>query len=748
MNFKKFIISTSLFLVYHSANAQLYFNRTDTVIVQTANGTILKNPWAGGLNFLQVSDIDLNYDGIMDLFVFDRTGNKVSTFVNGGTANTVDYIYDHQYVDKFPKLNSWALLRDYNCDGKMDIFTHTNLGIQVYKNDGDAINGLHFTMVKHELYSYYVDTSPPTNYFNLYITSTDIPAIYDVDNDGDLDVLTFDFTGARMQWYKNFSLENYGICDSLNYFVLVDECFGDFEENFSNNSVTFDVCSVIDHIAPPDENLSTRASRHAGSCTLCADLNGDTIRDLILGDISFNNITYLENGGTLQMANIIGQQTDFPNYSSTPVYAPLFPCSFYVDVNNDSVRDLLVSSNANTCSLSDKSLWWYKNTNTDDSAYFEFQQVNFLQNEMIDLSEGAYPGFVDFNADGLTDIIIGNYGYPNNGCVYTSKLTALKNIGTTSQPKFELFSKDYASLGALNFKNLVPTFGDLDNDGDEDMILGESDGRLYYYQNIAAPGLTANYVLNSALFSGILFGQFVAPQLVDVNRDNKLDIVCGRSNGKLNYYKNIGTVSNPSFSADSANYFFGNVNVIPVNVSNGFSFPCLFENNGNYELLVGSSNGKIYHYNNIDNNLNGAFTLLDSTFQNLYEGERSAPVVFDINHDNQIDLVVGNFSGGISFFIGDSLAGTQHLNDLSFVPEIKLFPNPANEIIYFKMDDLLKLHAIKLEIMNIQGQTIYTETYQASTLNALSTSNFKSGVYFCKLSNGSFVSTSKFIVQH
>jgi hypothetical protein len=179
-----------------------------------------------------------------------------------------------------------------------------------------------------------------------------------------------------------------------------------------------------------------------------------------------------------------------------------------------------------------------------------------------------------------------------------------------------------------------------------------------------------------------------------------------------------------------------------------YSFPCLFENNGNYDLLVGSSNGKIYHYNNIDGNLNGAFTLLDSTFQNLYEGERCAPVVFDINHDNQLDLVVGNFSGGISFFIGDSLAGTQHLNDLSFVPEIKLFPNPANEIIYFKMDDLLKLHAIKLEIMNIQGQTIYTETYQASTLNALSTSNFKSGVYFCKLSNGSFVSTSKFIVQH
>ena len=252
----------------------------------------------------------------------------------------------------------------------------------------------------------------------------------------------------------------------------------------------------------------------------------------------------------------------------------------------------------------------------------------------------------------------------------------------------------------------------------------------------------------SALFSGILFGQFASPQLIDVNRDNKLDLLCGRSNGKLNYYKNIGTVSNPFFSADSANYFFGNVNVIPINVSNGFSFPCLFDNDGSYELFVGSANGKIYHYNNIDNNLNGSFTLLDSTFQNIYEGERCAPAVFDINNDTQLDLIVGNYSGGLSFFIGDSLAGTQHLNDLAFVPQIKLYPNPANDNIFFMMDDLLKLHAIKLEIMNLQGQIISTEIYQAGTLNSISTSNLKSGVYFCKLSNGSFVSTSKFIVQH
>jgi hypothetical protein len=729
------------------SKAQLFFNRTDTIIVQLATGSHLKNPWAGGLNFLQVSDIDLNYDGIMDLFVFDRTGDKVSTFINGGTANTVDYIYDHSYVDKFPKLDSWALLRDYNCDGKMDIFTHTNLGIQVYKNDGDAIGGLHFTLAKHTLYSYYIDGVPPSNYLNLYVTSTDIPAIYDVDNDGDLDILTFDFAGSKMQWNKNFSLENYGTCDSLNYFMLVDECFGDFEENFTNNSVLLDVCSASQHIADTSNLNNNDASRHSGSCTFCADLNGDTLRDLILGDISFGNITYLQNGGTLEMADMVAQQTTYPP-NTTPVNAPIFPCAFYVDVNNDSLRDLLVSPNANTCSISDKSLWWYKNTNKDDSAAFEFQQMNFLQNDMIELSEGAYPRFVDFTNDGLTDIVIGNYGYPDNGCVYTSKLTALKNVGTANQPKFELLSKDYASLGTLSMQNLVPAFGDLDNDGDPDMVIGASDGRMYYYQNVAAPGLAANFVLNSALFSGMLFGQYCAPQLVDVNRDDKLDILTGRSNGKLNYYKNIGTITNPQFSADSANYFFGNVNVIPLNVTNGYSFPCLFENNGSYELLVGSADGKIYHYVNIDNNLNGAFTLLDSTFQNLYEGSRCAPVVFDINNDSQPDLMIGNYSGGVSFFIGDPLAGTQKLFELSGNPEIKLFPNPANDQLFFMMDDVLKLQTINLSITNIQGQLLYAQSVNPGYLNSISTENFASGIYFCKLSTESFVFSAKFVVQH
>ena len=46
----------------------------------------------------------------------------------------VDYHYAPEYNLKFPELEDWVLLRDYNCDNKMDILSSHKGGIRVYKN--------------------------------------------------------------------------------------------------------------------------------------------------------------------------------------------------------------------------------------------------------------------------------------------------------------------------------------------------------------------------------------------------------------------------------------------------------------------------------------------------------------------------------------------------------------------------------------------------------------------------------------
>jgi hypothetical protein len=194
----KIIVLTSIFLVnINLCLSQINFIKNDSISV-SVNGINISNAWAGGLNFIQASSIDLNYDGIEDLFLFDRSGNKINTFINLGIQDSISYITDNSYRNKFPQLSSWALLRDYNNDGKKDIFSYTPGGFLVYKNSGNAIDGLSFELVSSKVYSNYF-----SDYIPLYVTSVDIPAIDDIDADGDLDVLTFSVNGVYVEYHQN-----------------------------------------------------------------------------------------------------------------------------------------------------------------------------------------------------------------------------------------------------------------------------------------------------------------------------------------------------------------------------------------------------------------------------------------------------------------------------------------------------------------------------------------------------------------
>lgn len=73
---------------------------------------------------------------MLDLYVFDREGNRQLTFLNTGVLGEASYVFAPQYAANFPRLENWVLLRDYNNDGAMDIFAYPDQpvgGIIVYR---------------------------------------------------------------------------------------------------------------------------------------------------------------------------------------------------------------------------------------------------------------------------------------------------------------------------------------------------------------------------------------------------------------------------------------------------------------------------------------------------------------------------------------------------------------------------------------------------------------------------------------
>ena len=711
-----------------SVNAQFYFKKIDTLNVKIGN-TNLENAWAGGANFVQVSDIDLDQDSIMDLFVFDRTGNKISTYINKGTADSIDYKYDWTYIKKFPKLHDWVLLRDYNCDGKMDIYTYNNGGVDVYRNISDA-NGLSFVLAESLLFSNY-----HPNMLNLYITLVDIPAIYDIDKDGDIDILTFNILGGFLEYHKNMSMEIYGVCDSLKKIYQLDNgCWGNFSESGINSTINLGISCK-----GPGGNIDPQQVNHSGSALCSFDADGDGDCDLLLHDISSNGGIMLTNGGDINTASLVAQDGNFPS-NSVKLDIVGFPSSYYVDVNNDGKRDLIASPNAQNLSENFNSIWWYKNMGNDSMPVFVHQKNNFLQDEMIEVGQGAFPVFFDYNSDGLLDIVIGNAGYYNAGAM-KSTLTLMKNIGTIAKPAFEIVSLDYANLSLNNFKDIYPTFGDLDGDTDKDMVVGDDQGHLHYYENMAAIGTAANFVLSMPLLGGIDIGSYAMPQLIDLDRDGLLDLAIGEQSGNVNYYRNTGTVNNAAFTLMKAN--LGGVKTNLPNYIVGYSAPKFIDVNGSFKLICGSENGNIYYYNNIDGNLNGNFTLVDSAYYGIWEGVRSALDITDLNQDGYYDMVVGNYSGGLGFYLGDFTVSIKE-NIISDV--FNLYPNPAFDNFTIEVNKELDLSHTRLSIVNVVGEKVLEKSFTERHTATINISNLAKGFYFVNISSDTYSCTKKLVV--
>lgn len=724
MKAKSFIIFIFVFFT-KIIIAQLLVGRDTITVVE--NNTTLKMPWANGINYSNLSNVDLNLDGKKDIAVFDKANQfsmgRFRCFIKTGNAGTTTYSANPEMSYKFPTVNDWAIFLDYNCDGLEDIFCSISGGIMVYKNNSSLSLGVSFQLVKSLIYTDYGQGGTPVP-ANLYASSIGVPGIADMDGDGDLDVITFSPQGSFMEYHKNMSKETYGNCDSLNY-QLATNCWGKITEN--SCTVQFNQNCAF---RPLNQNYTINEKRHAGSCLTCFDADGDADIDMLMGDISCNIIQYLKNTGSVASALVVDTTKLYPN-AATQIKLNNFPCTYIVDVDGDNKKDLIATPNA-FGSENFNSVWYYKNTSTTNTVNFNFVKKNLFQDEMIDVGQNSYPVLFDYNADGKKDLLIGTFGYYNVNTL-KSQLTLYQNIGTLSQPSYSLVTRDLGNLSVQGLNNAMPTVGDVDGDGDIDILIGTSNGVVHWLKNSAGAGNTCN-------FSSFLINPFsfttnsgtAAPQLFDINTDGKLDLLIGTRNGKIAYYQNNGTTTIPSFTLITNN--FGNVNVT-TNTSqfgtDAYATPFFYNEVGSTKLLVGSVSGQIFQYQ-VPSVLTNSCTLITNNVNGWIEGGQSTILFEDVNNDGKRDAFVGNASGGLSFFSSKSpLVDLNELTVSKLSDQIVLYPNPTSNNLTLSINKI-EIETATITFYDLLGKKVLTKKI-IQNLESIDLNDLQAGIYFANI---------------
>ena len=728
-----------------TALAQSFSFQWDNTVPVTIQGKTVSNPWTGGLNNAQFSKMHLNNDGIEDLVLFERSSHSVLTFLAVSQTTGLQWKHAPEYEPLFPAdMLYWMLLVDFDQDGRKDLFTSTNGGIRVFRNMATS-NGFSWSLIADPIL-----TQGFSGNINLYVQPTDLPAITDIDDDGDIDILTFDFTGTSVELHQNFSKEQ----KSTNPFI-----FKKTTNNWGRFSATSFCDQYLFNLPPIDvtlQNPSNARIAHAGNTLWVGDLNGDGKKDVLHGHVACDNVVMLTNVGGNGMAALIGSaQASFPTVN--PISFPVFPSPYLEDIDGDGQKDLIASPSSTDIATNPllnlrQSNWLYKNEGTTTNPKFTYRQMDFLQDGMIDLGENATPALADIDGDGDLDLIAG-YGGLRATDGYRAGIAFFRNTGNATQAAFEFINEDFLGLSAQLFKkenvslvNVKPFFADLNGDGTTDLGFWANTFRgmdIRYLPNLAPRGqamrLDTSRITKMPLPKNFTNGENLL--YYDIDKDGKLDVLVSKNSGNVEFHQNVGSTASPIYELKSE--AFGGLDVDFERRAQGMVVADLNADQ-KPELIMGDLLGRLRVYQNFTTlaTLKSDSSLIFNAFNSKSEfiriGVGLFPAAGDVNGDQLPELLIGSNTGGIRFLKNNSPKGTPTGNELEFF----VYPNPTSNFLYAQVPE-----KGTLDLFSLSGQFIRSiVVLQATTELPMDTSKLPAGLYVLRFTTANDVKMSQKVI--
>jgi len=561
------------------------------------DGRAYDHAWFGGLNVPRPQFADIDADGDLDLFL-QEMADELAYFENEGTPTEARFVWK---TDRFQDLNvgDWNRFIDLDNDEDLDLLAEKQYSyVRYYRNEGD-VHSPKFVLAVDSLKNVAGDP--------IFADRQNIPNLTDIDCDGrwDLFLGRVDGTVAR---YEEVRVD----ADGVPMFELVTERFENIE--------------IVAALA---------GGLHGANSMSFSDADNDGDQDLFWGDFFEAGVLFIENTGTCSVPNLSGEPVALP--ATEPVATSGYNVTALADIDGDSDEDLFIgvlggAFNPNLTSI--ENLLFLER---QESGLWDVKTRRYLT--MLDVGNESVPSFVDLDADGDLDMLVANKIDPSD--LRTSFVYVFTNEGSIGKPSY----RQTDSWELLRQYHQVPTLGDLDGDGDLDLLVGTWNKGVGYYKNEGTPQ-QADFVLADSALVTLTRGSNAAPALVDIDGDGDLDLFVGESSGELNFYRNIGDASMPDFELVSDDY---------RDIDPGRrSFPTFadWDEDGDMDLFLGSEAGGIQLWRNEGGGIEPLF-LLDESFE-VDLPRMSTPVFVDIDGDGQLDLLSGTLGGGVVWFAGGS----------------------------------------------------------------------------------------------